>query len=357
MDNQEFEVIQQRIGYRFHNPDLLQQAFVRRSYSAEKGGCDNEVLEFIGDKVLDLMVVKLLTERYGCMMHDFDDYDPEQDWDEFDCEKDEAELTQLKTKLVQRRTLAERIDALGLADYLITGKGDTSQNQASVKEDLFEAIVGAAAIDSNWDLEELENLVELMLDPDSVISEEEDNYMTLIQKWTAKKGIGIPLYHFRKGGYQETWYTLPATIDQRLDLFQDSELASHAKYHCYLWISNELKVFRGFGRSKSEARYNACATAWNHLQEQGLLFSVRDEIPDPSREQAISQLEILARRGYFSLPEYDFTQNYDDNGNPVWRCAARIAEYGVSADSVSSSKKDAKKTAAYTMLKTILKQN
>ena len=63
MDNKDLSFIQDQIGYSFRNTDLLQQAFVRKSYSAEKGGQNNEVLEFIGDKVLDLMVVRLLTEK------------------------------------------------------------------------------------------------------------------------------------------------------------------------------------------------------------------------------------------------------------------------------------------------------
>ena len=53
--------IQNHIDYHFNNPDLLEQAFTRKSYSAENGGCDNEVLEFIGDKVLDFIVVKYLS--------------------------------------------------------------------------------------------------------------------------------------------------------------------------------------------------------------------------------------------------------------------------------------------------------
>ena len=48
------EMIQGQIGYRFNNLDLLKQAFTRRSYSEENGGENNEVLEFIGDKALDL---------------------------------------------------------------------------------------------------------------------------------------------------------------------------------------------------------------------------------------------------------------------------------------------------------------
>ena len=50
--------IQERIGYTFQNPALLQQAFVRHSYAQENGGGDNEVLGFIGSRVLDLFMGK-----------------------------------------------------------------------------------------------------------------------------------------------------------------------------------------------------------------------------------------------------------------------------------------------------------
>ena len=50
--------IENTIGYSFRNKDLLQQAFVRTSYSQENGGQNNEVLEFIGDKALDFTVIR-----------------------------------------------------------------------------------------------------------------------------------------------------------------------------------------------------------------------------------------------------------------------------------------------------------
>ena len=70
MDTNDLIGIENQIDYKFKNRDLLQQAFVRRSYSAENGGANNEVLEFIGDKALDFVVVQLLTEEYGCWMTD-----------------------------------------------------------------------------------------------------------------------------------------------------------------------------------------------------------------------------------------------------------------------------------------------
>ena len=64
MNESQKAFIQEQIGYRFKNPYLLEQAFTRRSYSEENGGENNEVLEFIGDKALDLAVVRYLTEDY-----------------------------------------------------------------------------------------------------------------------------------------------------------------------------------------------------------------------------------------------------------------------------------------------------
>ncbi|MDE7280573.1 MAG: hypothetical protein K2N36_02390, partial [Ruminiclostridium sp.] len=119
MNNRDLEMIQSRIGHMFQNTDLLQQAFIRKSYAKENGGADNEVLEFIGDKVLDIIVVKFLIDKFGYLASDCDDYDKNSDYNEFCCEYSEGQLTEFKKKLVERNTLADRIDRLEFADYLI----------------------------------------------------------------------------------------------------------------------------------------------------------------------------------------------------------------------------------------------
>ena len=190
MDSEDLRFIQEQIGYDFDNEDLLVQAFTRRSYSAENGGGDNEVLEFIGDKALDIAVVRLLTDRFGYMTSDCDDFDKDEDDDEFLCDKDEGEMTGIKAQLVQKRTLAERIKELQMEDFLITGKGDSNNNinnNLSALEDLFEAIIGAVAIDSNWDFEKIQSTVDIMLNPDSLLDDTEENYVALVQEWNTKK--------------------------------------------------------------------------------------------------------------------------------------------------------------------------
>ena len=47
------------------------------------------------------------------------------------------------------------MDELGFSEHLIMGKGDIQNNinqEDSVKEDLFEAIIGAVVLDCNWDM-------------------------------------------------------------------------------------------------------------------------------------------------------------------------------------------------------------
>ncbi len=352
MEEKDFEDVQQKIGYYFTNHDLLQQAFVRRSYSQENGGENNEVLEFIGDKVLDLIVVKLLTEKYGYMLRDCNDYNPDTKYDEFSCEKNEAELTEIKKTLVQKKTLAQRIDSLQLATYLITGNGDHSSTEPSVKEDLFEAIIGAVAIDSSWDMSELENVVEIMLEPDIILANNtQDNYVAYIQKWALRKYNQTPLYYFEKGSYTSTWYYGFKGISQQ---YNDLSKINDLKFHCLMKLGEDLPIFRGFGISKQEARRNVCELAYKELEKRGLLLSISDEIKNPNKDDAINQLEILARRNYFSIPTYNYKQSFDKNGNPVWLCECHIAEKSTYYHATASSKKNAKKAAAYKMLKYVL---
>lgn len=98
METNDIIFVQNQIGYEFSNSDLLQQAFIRRSYANENGGQDNEVLEFIGDKVLDYVVVKILCSRFGRMTS-------EAEWNEYQCRYSEGKLTEMKKILYRGHTL------------------------------------------------------------------------------------------------------------------------------------------------------------------------------------------------------------------------------------------------------------
>lgn len=339
MDRNDISAIQKIIGYEFHNSDLLQQAFIRRSYSKEKGGENNEVLEFIGDKVLDLIVVKILTEEFGSITSG--------DFHEFASEYQENKLTEIKKHLVEKDTLANCIDDLGLADYLIMGEGDRKnhvENSPSVMEDLFEAIIGAVAIDSNYDLKALQDVIELMLNPEALIFDDEINYIQEVQDWSLRRTGELPEREFKEN---YGFYTMsPGLLNPHAPMMNE-------KFTCYVQVDGVKKAV-GHGTSKVKAHEEAAKAIYDYLDENNMLYTIQDEIDEPSLNMAINQLETLARRGYFSLPEYTAEEHHDENGNPFWHVECHIDEVEYYFDAESSSKKQAKKQAAYDMLMYVL---
>ncbi|MCQ2452652.1 MAG: putative dsRNA-binding protein [Oscillospiraceae bacterium] len=358
MDAKDLTFIQNQIGYSFDNEDLLEQAFVRKSWSHENGGEDNEVLEFIGDKVLDLVVVKLLAEAYGCTGSQLKDYNPEEDWDEFVCQYGEKELTELKSQLVRKSYLARRVDEMGLADYLIMGKCDITQHveqQPSVKEDLFEAILGAVALDCQWDLPQLQDAAEQMLQPEDILDDGEDcNYVAEIQEWCSRATGGGLWFFYGEERNNVTTRRGVGSMGGIGNILIDRQ--EKAGFFCELQDAGDITGFRGHGKSKREARKDACQKAFEWLEKNGRLFSIQDELENPNPENAIGQLETLARRGYFSLPVYEFKQGQSGAGSPIWSARCSIKEAGVSFHARSSSKREAKNAAAYQMLRYVLKE-
>ena len=344
MNNETLKFIQGQIGYGFKNSDLLQQAFVRRSYAKENGGEDNEVLEFIGDKALDLVIVKLLTEKYGSYAEDYDDYNPHEDCNEFVSDFSEGKLTETKKKLVCREMLASRIRMFGFQYELIMGKSDVDQKvleQDSVQEDLFEAIIGAVALDSEWNLNTLTTVVDLMLDPNYFLENgfnQQTNYVELLQQWCQKKHSYIPVYVYRK-------------IDFPYSRLRYEDVG---KYICEFGLQPFGKGFEAVGETKSKARMAVAEKAYRYLEDNGLLVSWIDEIGEPDRDRAINQLQELYQKGYIGEPRYEFSETYDDNGNPVWRCECHVDGQHDYWWGNYSSKKQGKKDVAYDMLCYIL---
>lgn len=346
MQNDDYYLIEKQIGYEFHNRMLLQQAFTRKSYTNEThDGDNNEVLEFIGDKVLDMVVVKALSEYFGDI----------NDCDEYECEYSEGKLTEIKKKLVESKMLSARIDELGFADLLILGKGDikiNAQNDIHVKEDLFEAILGAVALDSDWDMQSMQDVVERMLHLNHYIENDDSevlDYVSLIQQWQQKRIGELPDYCFKsKDDYNRYRIINCWNLNQRKRIE-----AGEGNIVCELRIDNG-EPFVGFGYSKSQARMIAAELAYDYLNRNGLLYTMSDEIDEPSPEKAINQLQELAQKGYFSMPVYEFKETHDDNGNPIWTCKCSIKDLDEFYYQTSYSKKAAKKQAAYQTLLAVL---
>lgn len=343
--------VERTIGYSFDNKDLLRQAFVRKSYVLEgdNEGEHNEILEFIGDKVLDLMIVRLLT---GTNKKGFGLFQTTKQGErkEYHCRYDEHQLTEIKRELVCSQTLSICIEKLGFEKYLLMGNGDIKQefqNQQSVKEDLFEAIIGAVALDSDYNYKVLEEVIDVMLDPTSLLEDEDDNPVNKIQEWTQKKYGKLPEYTFSNST------AFAAFFDKmNVDGWMYGEAPADTQFTCKLKLGNLNMSFRGYGTSKRNARKQACEIALKYLEQKGCLFTIRNEIEEPSLDLAINQLETLSRRGYFDMPIYE----YEMNVNQVWTATVSIEGVEATFSGQSALKKIAKKEAAFLMLKYILEK-
>lgn len=328
MTQQNAEEIELTIDYRFSNRILLQQAFVRKSYSDENGGQNNEVLEFLGDMVLDFVVTKKMPDWYGQINQDR----------EFESKLNEAELTEIRKKLVCKEMLSKRADILGLSQYLIMGKGDRknhAEEGVSVKEDTFEALLGAVAVDSDFKQDVLERVVFEMLDPEFYLKEgfdADENPVSQLQEWFQRKGYGLPLYQF------ENYF---------LDISGQTQT-------CSLLIPGINHKFSEVGLGKTKARMAVADAALTYLDDNKLLADPNDLVKNPNEADAINQLNQLFQHGFISKPEYVDTEARDENGNIVWKVEVHVRELPKFWEGTFSSKKEGNKQLAYNTLLDVL---
>lgn len=328
--------IEDTIGYPFNNEDLLQQAFVRKSYSEENGGQNNEVLEFIGDKALDFAVIRIMMEKFGKITDDkeyreFKLTSPKY----FKTRLGEGKFTDLKKKLVQKKALARCIEKLGFHEQLIVGEGDRNQNvfdEDSVKEDLFEAIVGAVAVDSNYDMDWITEVVENMIDFDSFFNNEEsefDNYVGMLQEWSQGQGYGLPHYEY-------------------------SDKTRDGTFRSYCTIRGDDGFFYkevGEGSSKAAARMDVAYRFYMYLVEHGYITNkFEDAVGEPNREESTRQVNELFQKKLIAKPTYDFFENHDEDGDSVWTCILTVPGYEYHYKQTAYVKKEAQREAAYEFL-------
>lgn len=343
MEITEFSVseIESIIGYTFRNKDLLEQAFTRSSYTKENSNCEcNEVLEFIGDSVLGMITVKHLSQRYRWqnISDELANLCTSKAKQYFTCELDEAELSEHKILLVQRSSLALAIEQAGLEQYLRLGNSDIKgevQNEASVKEDLLEAILGAIAIDSNWDMNALESAVNNLIDIDSRLESgdnEEPNYEKELYDKFGRENLIIEDTH---------------------------SICENLKFGCSIEMGDRMlnETCFGYGNTKQGARRMAIKRALKTFRDiNDRKTVIIDSVGVPTLERAVNQLQELYQKKIIPEPQYIFTQHkVSKTGNPEWGCTCVIKGFWENAaEYIDTSKNKVKKHAAFDTLKALV---
>lgn len=131
-----FADLQNRLGFRFRDENLLRLALTHPSIAHESGmaSAHNQRLEFLGDAILGVVLARELYEKFS--------------------DANEGALTKSRAKLVNAAALAGHGGGLNLGAHLILSRGEENtggRTRASALADAFEALVGAIFLDGGFE--------------------------------------------------------------------------------------------------------------------------------------------------------------------------------------------------------------
>jgi ribonuclease-3 len=171
--------LEKKIGYRYRDIHTLQKALIHRSYVNEsevEGLEDNERLEFVGDAVLQFVVSEYLYRNNP--------------------EEPEGSLTVMRSSIVARKRCAAMAKRLGLADFVLVGKGERGAAggvKSSILANAFEALVASLYFDGG--IEGARRFILKMVReymPSSARADE--NFKARLQDISQKSGGLLPSY-------------------------------------------------------------------------------------------------------------------------------------------------------------------
>lgn len=218
--------LEEKLGYEFRDPALLENALTHSSCANESRGRrqSNERLEFLGDSILGMVVADHLYRNHPDLP--------------------EGELTRTRAALVCEDSLVEVAEALHLGEYLHLGKGEEAgggRERPSIIADAVEAVLAAVYLDGG--IGSARKLIQkFILDREAEKSASRD-YKTALQELVQRESGQVL-------GYQ----------------LIGAEGPDHAKIFSVEVDLNGIPIGQGRGRSKKEAEQNAARAAIEKLR-------------------------------------------------------------------------------------------
>jgi len=165
--------LEERIAHNFKDQDLIKTALTHSSAAA---GYNYERLEFLGDRVLGLVIAELLYERFP--------------------KEAEGDLAKRLAALVQGSFLAKISQELDLGSYINLSDAEKLAGGAeneNILADIFESLIGALYLEGGF--EKCQSLIhDLWADRLDVMKEPPLHPKTQVQEWAQAKGLGLPSY-------------------------------------------------------------------------------------------------------------------------------------------------------------------
>ncbi len=218
---------EKKIGYKFRNISLLEEALTHSSYANEKKIRSNERLEFLGDSVLSIIISDYIFRKERGV--------------------DEGDLTKYRAILVCEHSLAEISKKISLGSLIKLGRGEEmtgGRKRASIVSDAFEAVLASIYLDGGmeaaraWLLPLMKDAIE-----ETLAGEHYEDYKTMLQELVQKGNSGKVTYRI--------------IAETGLD---------HNKVFEVEALIDDAPRSRGKGQSKKEAEQHAAKTAYEKIK-------------------------------------------------------------------------------------------
>ena len=148
--NRDLSALEQNIGYKFKNINLLKNALTHTSYAYEHKIASNEKLEFLGDSILEFLSSIYIYQNYPKLK--------------------EGEMTKVRAQVVCEQSLYKIAKMHNFSDFLNLGKSEKlsgGKERPAILADSVEAVIAAMYIDGGlkvaekFIIENLKNEIEL----------------------------------------------------------------------------------------------------------------------------------------------------------------------------------------------------
>jgi ribonuclease III len=189
----DIEPLETRIGHTFADADLASLALTHMS-GATGRLTSYQRLEFLGDRVLGLVVAEMLYLSFP--------------------NAEEGELSRRLADLVRRETCAEVAQAWGVEPHLRLGEGERqASNKVAILSDVCESLIGAVFLDAGYAAAKtvvVRAFEPLMRAPRRPLRDPK----TALQEWAQARGLDAPLYREigRAGPQHAPEFTMSVTV-------------------------------------------------------------------------------------------------------------------------------------------------